>query len=45
MAPVDPRHFFIMLRSATQFYADFGMLAADVLGRPTANEDGLRRRG
>ena len=33
MAPVDPRHFFIMLWSATQFYADFGMLAADVLGR------------
>ncbi len=33
MAPVDPRHFFIMLWSATQFYADFGMLAADVLNR------------
>ena len=33
MAPVDPRHFFIMLWSATQFYADFGMLAADVLGQ------------
>ena len=33
MAPVDPRHFFIMLWSATQFYADFGMLAADVLDR------------
>ena len=32
MAPVDPRHFFIMLWSATQFYADFGTLAADVLG-------------
>ena len=31
MAPVDPRHFFIMLWSATQFYADFGALAADVL--------------
>ena len=31
MAPVDPRHFFIMLWSATQFYADFGTLAADVL--------------
>ena len=31
MAPVDPRHFFIMLWSATQFYADFGVLAADVL--------------
>lgn len=31
MAPVDPRHFFIVLWSATQFYADFGMLAADVL--------------
>ncbi len=33
MAPVDPRHFFIMLWSSTQFYADFGMLAADVLNR------------
>ena len=33
MAPVDPRHFFIMLWSATQFYADFETLAADVLGR------------
>ncbi len=33
MAPVDPRHFFIVLWSATQFYADFGMLAADVLRR------------
>lgn len=33
MAPVDPRHFFIMLWSATQFYADFGALAADVLDR------------
>ena len=31
MAPVDPRHFFIMLWSATQFYADFGTLAAEVL--------------
>ena len=31
MAPVDPRHFFIMLWSATQFYADFETLAADVL--------------
>ena len=31
MAPVDPRHFFIMLWSATQFYADFGVLAANVL--------------
>ena len=33
MAPIDPRHFFIMLWSATQFYADFGTLAADVLQR------------
>ena len=31
MVPVDPRHFFIMLWSATQFYADFGVLASDVL--------------
>ena len=31
MAPVDPRHFFIMLWSATEFYADFGATAADVL--------------
>ena len=33
MAPVDPRHVFIMLRSATRFYADFGMPAAKVLNR------------
>ena len=31
MAPIDPRHFFIMLWSATEFYADFGAMAADVL--------------
>lgn len=31
MAPADPRHFFIMLWSATEFYADFGAMAADVL--------------
>ena len=31
LAPVDPRHFFVMLWSATQFYADFAILAADVL--------------
>ena len=28
MAPVDPRHFFIMLWSATQLYAEFGLQAA-----------------
>ena len=33
MEPVDPRHFFLMLWSATQFYADFGSLAADTLGK------------
>ena len=33
MAPVDPRHFFMMLWSATQFYADFEALAADTLGK------------
>lgn len=33
MEPVDPRHFFMMLWSATQFYADFGSLAADTLGK------------
>ena len=33
MAPVDPPHFFMMLWSATQFYADFGSLAADTLGK------------
>ncbi len=33
MVPLDPRHFFIMLWSTTQFYADFGSLAADVLQR------------
>ena len=31
MAPVDPRHFFIMLWSSTEFYADYGAMAADVL--------------
>ena len=31
MAPVDPPHFFLLLWSATQFYADFGSLAADTL--------------
>ncbi len=33
LAPVDPRHFFIMLWSATQFYAEFEYLAADILRR------------
>ena len=33
LAPVDPYHFFILLWSATQFYADFGLLAADIMGR------------
>ena len=31
MAPVDPRHLFIMLWAATQFYGDFEPLAADAL--------------
>jgi AcrR family transcriptional regulator len=30
--PVDPNHLFIILWSATQFYADFDILAADALG-------------
>ena len=33
MRPVDPPHFFMMLWSATQFYAAFGSLAADTLGK------------
>jgi hypothetical protein len=33
MQPIDPRHLFIMLWSATQFYADFEPLAADALGK------------
>lgn len=33
LAPVDPRHFFILLWSATQFYADFETLAAGALDR------------
>ena len=33
LAPVDPHHFFIMLWSATQFYADHGTLAAGILRR------------
>lgn len=32
-APVDPRHLFIMLWSATRFYGDFEPLACDALGR------------
>jgi len=32
--PVDPRHLFIMLWSATQFYADFEPLACDALETP-----------
>ncbi len=31
LLPVDPRHLFIMLWSATQFYADFEPLACDAL--------------
>lgn len=31
LKPVDPRHLFIMLWSATQFYSDFSILAADAL--------------
>jgi AcrR family transcriptional regulator len=31
MAPVDPRHLFITLWAATQFYADFEPLAGDAL--------------
>lgn len=32
--PVDPRHLFILLWSATQFYSNFEILAADALERP-----------
>jgi TetR/AcrR family transcriptional regulator len=32
--PVDPRHLFIILWSATQFYADFETLACDALEKP-----------
>ena len=45
MAPVDPRHFFIMLWSATQFYADFGVLAVGRAGEAPPDAEGLRRRG
>lgn len=31
MAPIDPRHLFIMLWAATQFYGDFEPLASDAL--------------
>lgn len=34
MAPVDPRHFFVILWAATQFYGDFEKLAADALEVP-----------
>lgn len=33
MLPVDPRHLFIMLWAATQFYADFEPAAVDGLGK------------
>ena len=33
MAPVEPRHFYIMRWSATRFYADCGTLAADLVGK------------
>jgi len=40
MAPVDPRHLFIMLWAATQFYGDFEPLAADALhGRKLRSAD------
>ncbi len=35
MRPVDPHHFFIALWASTQFYADFGEVAAMALGRAT----------
>ncbi|MGV3549315.1 TetR family transcriptional regulator C-terminal domain-containing protein [Rhizobium sp.] len=31
MAPVDPRHLFVMLWAATQYYGDFEPLASDAL--------------
>lgn len=31
MAPVDPRHLFVMLWASTQYYGDFEPLAADAL--------------
>ncbi|MCY3879378.1 MAG: TetR family transcriptional regulator C-terminal domain-containing protein [Rhodobacteraceae bacterium] len=33
LSPVDPYHFFIVLWSATQFYADYGHLAAGIIHR------------
>ena len=33
IAPVDPGHFFIVLWSATQFYAEFEPIAAEVCGK------------
>ena len=32
MDPVDPAHLFILLWGATQFYADFGVMAKNGLG-------------
>lgn len=32
LRPVDPRHFFILLWSATQYYAEFGAMARMALG-------------
>lgn len=39
LAPIDPHHFFIMLWSATQFYADYGILAAGILRRNRLTRD------
>ena len=39
LRPVDPRHFFILLWSATQFYAEF-----DAMARMALETDRLRTR-
>jgi len=39
MLPVDPRHLFIMLWAATQFYSDFEPAAVDGLGKTRLKAD------
>ena len=38
LAPVDPYHFFVVLWSSTQFYADYSILAADILHKDRLTE-------
>ncbi len=43
MAPIDPRHLFIMLWAATQFYGDFEPLASDALRKSRLKSEDYER--